>query len=417
MAGLAQVQAQLLAERALLLKERGMEAPVASRKRPHEASERGRKGEAEPTRKSTRTGSFSGSVGGGLGGGEGGGSGGGAGASPGLALPVPPAVERAPPAANSSRGLPSRVPWLNERLLGRFIPLRLGGGGAQAKKAVMRAMHAGQGIPTFNKYAGVAEFSDSVVLFVNLFNPDKQGGPTRNRFQRDGRSINWYGGDRAHENTPSLLRLRYHLTGFHLDAAGKPVAGPPAPAAAQRGSASASASASAAAAAAAPVFTPPCPVALVLRLDASLPYVYAGELEFEAFLNPGHAPVEYLWTLKHYTELTSEALAAARAAAKPLSAASRLPLPDEALAEDQREAARGDDVGIRKGKTRWLAVLKAGGVEPTAAIVEKALKGGGEGGAGGSGSGKPRASSAGEAAGGEEAGEGEEEEEEEDEEE
>jgi len=279
-------------------------------------------------------------------------------------FPIPKAIMPSPPPPSSSRGLPSRINWLYERLLGRFVPMRLGGAGAQAKRAVMCAVHAGAGVPAFNKYAGVAEFADAVVLFVNLFSATGGAG-TRNHFLNKGRSINWFGGDKAHENTPSLLRLRYHATGFHIDpVTGEPVPGRP-PSKPSRGGAAAASGGPA------PQFSPPCPVVMVIRLAAGLPYVYVGELEFEEFRNPGKQPVEYVWRLKNCAELAEEALKAARAAARPLSAAARLPTLEEAMLEDSREGQTlGDSVGIRTGSPRWLAVLKAGGLEPTASLLE-----------------------------------------------
>jgi hypothetical protein len=275
------------------------------------------------------------------------------------ALPRAPSLP-APPPAGSSRGLPSRVPWVVERLLGRFIPMRLGGGGGKAKAAVMRAAHGGAGIPAFNKYAGVAEFADAAVLFVNLFSPG--GGPPRNGFRLlpDGAlAINWFGGDAKPEGTPTLLRLRHHATGYHIGGDGEAAAGPP-----PRGGGGGGGGGD---------FSPPARVLLALRLDPSLPYVCAGELTFLAHENPGRGPpVEYTWRLAHAAELMREEVAAAGGAARcaaALPAAAALPDPAEALAEDAGAAGGGHEVCVRAGRPRWLAALRAGGV-PAKALLD-----------------------------------------------
>jgi hypothetical protein len=277
-------------------------------------------------------------------------AGGGASFSSSAAAAAPRAASLpAPPPAGSSRGLRSRIPWVVERLLGRFIPMRLGGGGGKAKAAVMRAAHGGAGIPAFNKYAGVAEFADAAVLFVNLFSPD--GGAPRNRFRLlpgRGLCINWFGGDAKQETTPTLLRLKHHATGYHMGEGGDAVAG-----AAPQSSGGAG------------DFSPPARVLLALRLAPSLPYVCAGELAFEAHANPGRGPpVEYLWRLVHAEELLREEVASvggAGACAAALPAAAELPDPDCAAADDAG-AAGGHEVGVRAGKPRWLAALRAGGL-------------------------------------------------------
>jgi hypothetical protein len=240
------------------------------------------------------------------------------------------------------------VPWVVERLLGRFIPVRLGGGGGKAKAAVMRAAHGGVGVPAFNKYSGVAEFADAAVLFVNLFSVD--GGAPRNTFRAlpCGRlGINWFGGDSKQENTPTLLRLKHHATGYHIGEGGDAVAGAP------RGGKG--------------DFSPPARVLLALRLAPALPYVCAGELAFEAHANPGRGPpVEYLWRLLHAEELLREEAAAAGAGARArahaaAAAAAELPTSEEAF-DDDAGTEGGHEVRTRAGRPRWFAALRAGGL-------------------------------------------------------
>lgn len=52
--------------------------------------------------------------------------------------------------------------------------------------------------PKFNKYSGVAEWSNCMFLWVNIA---AKGGEYLNDFLDDGRFITWYGGSKMHKGT------------------------------------------------------------------------------------------------------------------------------------------------------------------------------------------------------------------------
>jgi len=225
--------------------------------------------------------------------------------------------------------------------------VHFGGEGRSAKKAVMCAAHAGKGAPTFNKYAGVQEFSDAALLFVNLF-VGPGGEPPRNAFLSGGKLITWFGADKAHDHSSAILRLKHHRTGYSLSEDGKSVVLP------------------SAGGSGAPPSSPPLPVALAVRLAPELPYVYLGELAFEAHTNPGRTPVAFTWRLKHFEQLAAGAAlkASSSAAASQKAALAASELPEQSEADEEGELCRGASQQLTglQGRSRFAAVLRAGGV-------------------------------------------------------
>mmetsp|Transcript_27393 Transcript_27393/g.86838 ORF Transcript_27393/g.86838 Transcript_27393/m.86838 type:complete len:329 (-) Transcript_27393:67-1053(-) len=57
-------------------------------------------------------------------------------------------------------------------------------------------------VPRFNKYSGVAEWSNALFLFVNI-----GGADYANNFLEGGQSITWFGGSRMHPDTKVVKRL------------------------------------------------------------------------------------------------------------------------------------------------------------------------------------------------------------------
>jgi hypothetical protein len=241
----------------------------------------------------------------------------------------------------------------------------------------MCAAHAGSGAPSFNKYAGLQEFSDAALLFVNLFR-GPEGELPRNAFLQGGRAITWYGSDAAHEHAPALLRLKHHATGYSLSKDGSCVVLPPPPAS----SADSSSSSSSKSSPGSPSIGP-CPVGLAVRLAPELPYVYLGLLSFAEHSNPGRRPVCYRWSLASYEELAAEAAAdaaeragaaagsgggkggsssAAQRRSAALAAATALPSQKEAEAEGLASRGAAQLQG-RQGRSHFAAVLAAGGLQ------------------------------------------------------
>eukprot|EP01041_Mallomonas_annulata_P008430 gene8430-17377_t len=58
--------------------------------------------------------------------------------------------------------------------------------------------------PTFSKYSGIAEWSNTLFLWVNL---GDQTSEYKNEFLDGGRKITWFGGSRMFSDSPSTLRL------------------------------------------------------------------------------------------------------------------------------------------------------------------------------------------------------------------
>jgi len=79
---------------------------------------------------------------------------------------------------------------------------------AYGKIAVMNKAVDFRFTPSFNKYSGVAEWTNCLMLWVNIAANDSGGqGVYNNDFSEEGRLIQWYGGSRMHEDSPIVQRL------------------------------------------------------------------------------------------------------------------------------------------------------------------------------------------------------------------
>ena len=73
------------------------------------------------------------------------------------------------------------------------------------KAPVMQMMSATGAMPRYNKYSGVVEWVNCVMLWVNI--GVENGFKYTNAFRESGRSMTWFGGSRHHEDTPVIRRL------------------------------------------------------------------------------------------------------------------------------------------------------------------------------------------------------------------
>ena len=181
--------------------------------------------------------------------------------------------------SGSLKSYRARVPAMNDAYLGRLVPASLAGGGFQAKASVIyeaceRPAGAALPRPKFNKYAGLQQYSNAFILFVNIGVRSEDG--LTNSFGDDGGTITWFAAASATEQTPAILRLRHHATGHAYECAdGSRVA------------------------------LAPAAVALVCRLPAA-EYVWCGDLELVS-MDPGSRPLGFVWRLKHAARLRGAA--------------------------------------------------------------------------------------------------------------
>jgi hypothetical protein len=74
------------------------------------------------------------------------------------------------------------------------------------KAAIMNKAHSSKGGVRFNKYCGVAEWKNSLFLWVNVPEPGV-AGDYPNEFREKGKMMSWFGGSRMHAETPVVKRL------------------------------------------------------------------------------------------------------------------------------------------------------------------------------------------------------------------
>lgn len=70
------------------------------------------------------------------------------------------------------------------------------------KAAVMQIANGGQTVPRFNKYCGVAEWTNALFLWVNL-----DGAAYANTFSQRGKQVMWFGGSRMAAESRLVQRL------------------------------------------------------------------------------------------------------------------------------------------------------------------------------------------------------------------
>lgn len=203
-------------------------------------------------------------------------------------------------APGSLRTLRLRAQHMRDTWLGLHVPVSLGGPGNQAKRAVMNEACADRRVqPTFSRMSGIQEWSDAVLLFVNL------GPDSSNDLLDDGTTIVWYAQNRQTVASAQIQRLIHHATGCDY---------PPAASASSSAAAAVAASATkdddddgeedAAATAggegggssAGPVHLAAAAVCLAVRLPDE-PYIWCGELDYVAH-DPRTTPIRFVWRLR-----------------------------------------------------------------------------------------------------------------------
>jgi hypothetical protein len=169
-----------------------------------------------------------------------------------VASRVPRTYAPTTPAAGSVRGSTARIAYMTAEYLGRHIPIALGGSGNQAKRAVMTEASTTR-CPTFSKMSGVQVWKNAIFLFVNVTTGS-------NVFLDGGRQITWYAQNTMSMESPVVIRLIHHVTGYpqlSLD---------------------------------------PCHVILICRVDTD-PYIWCGELEYVRH-DPRARPIKFWWSLR-----------------------------------------------------------------------------------------------------------------------
>ncbi len=100
------------------------------------------------------------------------------------------------PAPGSSRTLDADLGRVLGEYLGKKVPFT-------GKQCVMDLLTPeGSGYAKFSKYAGVVEWRNAVVLWVNV-----DGGDYDNLFLKGGSEMTWFAGSRVTAETPVMLRL------------------------------------------------------------------------------------------------------------------------------------------------------------------------------------------------------------------
>lgn len=184
------------------------------------------------------------------------------------------------PQHGSLREYDARVAWMTQTYLGKLVPGTIAGGNSFKASVIFESCarpeassSSGGGAsmprPKFNKYAGLQQYRNAFILFINIGVVSESG--FTNAFSSDGATINWYAADSMHEQTPAILRLRHHATGhtYEPDVGGDGKT----------------------------VKLAPADVALVCRLPGA-EYVWCGEVELQA-LDEGSRPLAFTWRLRH----------------------------------------------------------------------------------------------------------------------
>lgn len=181
------------------------------------------------------------------------------------------------PQHGSLREYSARIGWMTDTYLGKLVPPTIAGGN-QAKASVIfeatdRKPGAPMPRPKFNKYAGLQQYRNAFILFVNIGVVSDSG--FTNAFSNGGTTINWFAADSMHEQTPAILRLRHHATGhtYVPDVGGDGE----------------------------PVTLAPADVALVCRLPGEA-YVWCGPVSLQA-MDEGSRPLAFTWRLDRAAEL------------------------------------------------------------------------------------------------------------------
>lgn len=106
----------------------------------------------------------------------------------------------------SSKNLDADIPGLVSSCLGREVP-RLG----SWKESCFRALAPKHGVVKFNKYSGIAEFRNAIVLFMNIQSDKKVRGQFENKFWKDDKgdwNVDYFASNKHHQETPVIVRLR-----------------------------------------------------------------------------------------------------------------------------------------------------------------------------------------------------------------
>lgn len=163
------------------------------------------------------------------------------------------------------------------------------------KRTVMHNASADGMMPRFSRMSGIQEWSNAVMLFVNVF--VGSGDCYKNVFLDGGRQITWFAQNRQWEGTPVVQRLIHSSSHAAKGEAGSDgeEGGGPAP----------SSAAAAADDAAEEEEEEETPVLLFCR-EEKQGYVYCGRLRYVAH-DPDRLPIRFVWELRDYDALKAHA--------------------------------------------------------------------------------------------------------------
>ncbi len=177
-------------------------------------------------------------------------------------------------ASDSTRNLEANVALMLSTYLGKSI-------GVPNKDPVIRLLQPARVHARFNKFAGILEWRNAVVLWIN-----KDSAQYENTFSADWSTVTWFMSESSTLETPAIQRLLHCGSAAAVD---------------DRKTGAAAASTAAAEA------PPPADILLFCR-DQSTgdPYVFCGRVKYAQYF-PQRFPVKFLFTLLDRERLMREA--------------------------------------------------------------------------------------------------------------
>ncbi len=176
-------------------------------------------------------------------------------------------------ASDSTRNLEANVALMLSSYLGKSI-------GVPNKDPVIRLLQPARVHARFNKFAGILEWRNAVVLWIN-----KDSAQYENTFSADWSTVTWFMSESSTLETPAIQRLLHCGSAAAIDDS-------------KTGAAAAPAAAEA---------PPPADILLFCR-DQSTgdPYVFCGRVKYAQYF-PQRFPVKFLFTLLDRERLMREA--------------------------------------------------------------------------------------------------------------
>ena len=112
-------------------------------------------------------------------------------------------VERPAPTPGSSRAMLAKLDEVHPAFLGRTVAPQDGSGAMKA--SVMARLRGSSVPPAHNKYSGIQEWINAIILFVNVV--DGKGKSYNNSFLDSGRRMTWFASPSQTAETPAVARL------------------------------------------------------------------------------------------------------------------------------------------------------------------------------------------------------------------